>query len=118
MRFRQPHLTRVQVHAVREHRAEGQRIEVDQTLQRPLVAPSVGIGDVFHVFGDVHMQHGVLLAAQVAGFADRLVRHREPRVEPDGPDDAGRLVRLKEALALVEAPAGFRAAAVPLGGAV
>ncbi|MCL6645896.1 MAG: aminotransferase class I/II-fold pyridoxal phosphate-dependent enzyme [Dehalococcoidia bacterium] len=114
----QAHLVGARMDAVGEDRSRRQRAERGQPRDRSGVATRPGVGDVGGTLGHVHMQHGAELAAEPAGFADRLVGHRERRVQPDGALHEGPVVRRDEAAALFEASPRLVAAAVPLGRAV
>jgi hypothetical protein len=78
-----PHLRTIQVHTVCQDRSARQRAELLQPFQRTRIAARQRVGAVGSVLGHMDMHHCPEFPGQPAGGVDRLVRHREARVQSD-----------------------------------
>ena len=92
-----------------EDRSGRQGTERMQPLERTGVAAGASVLDVGPVLGDVHVQDRAELAAELAGLADRVVRHRERGVQPDATAHQWAAVLGDEPPALGEAAPRFLA---------
>ena len=111
----QPHLRIRQVHAMREYRAGHQRAQRLQPFQRSSRAAPACIADIGKILRYMHMQHSPQLAGQIAGFADRVVRHGETRMQPN---QASHQRRRRQRLAFGQATPRFFPAKISFGRAI